>query len=186
MLAAALLVLAVMVPGTAAAANDNPLSNVPEQYDPAIAAAAGELGVSADELKNASRDELQKLICTELEDVSSDELTARVQNALSEVPEEQLADLSEAERAQLEARLPGLISQLKSACETSAVDDAEDTDAEAADDEADDDAAVPERVDAGGGGLTGSSATAPLLFGGIFAALFGMFGIATVGKRRRA
>jgi hypothetical protein len=180
MLAAVLLVLAVMVPGVAAATSDNPLSKVPPEYEPAIEAAADELGVSLDELKNASRDELQELICTELADVSKDDLTARVQNALSEVPEEQLAELSDAERKQLEAQLPALVGQLKSACEARGVDDAE-----AANDEADDEAPVPDRVESGGGGLTDAGATVPLAFGGIFAALFGVFGIATIGKRRR-
>jgi hypothetical protein len=181
MLAVALMALVAMVPGVAAAGeSDNPLSKVPEQYEPVLEAAAGELGVSVDKLKSASKEDLQKLLCSELEGESAADVSARVKAAMEDVPADELEGLSEIERQQIEAQLPALVSQLKEACEESGVSDTEETD------DSDDDVPVPDRVDAGAGGITGGTASAPLIFGGVFAALFGLFGIAVVGMRRRA
>lgn len=174
MLAAALLALALMVPGVASA-GDNPLSDVPPEFEPAVDAAAGELGVSADELKSASKEELQKLLCGELEGESSADIAARVQQALDDAPKEQLKGLSEGELAQIKTQIPLLISQLKEAC-------AEREDVADADD--DTDVPTPERVDAGAGGLTNADGMVPVAFGGAFALLFGLFGFAIVRMRR--
>jgi hypothetical protein len=186
MLAVALMALAAMVPGVASAGeSDNPLAKVPDQYEPALEAAANELGVSADKLKSASKKELQKLLCAELEGESAADVSARVKAAMEEVPAEELEGLSGPERQQLEAQLPVLVSQIKEACEESGVSDTEETDADESDD-SDDDVPVPDRVDAGAGGVTGDTTSAPLIFGVVFAALFGLFGIAIFGMRRRA
>jgi hypothetical protein len=77
-----------------------------------------------------------------------------------------------------------MISQIKDACEKSGVSDTDETD-DASDDD-DDDVPVPNEVQAGAGGVTGAGSTAPLIFGGVFAALFGLFGVAIIGMRRRA
>jgi hypothetical protein len=185
MLAVALMALAAAVPGVASAEeSDNPLSQVPDKYEPVLDAAAGELGVSSDKLKSASKKELQQLLCSELEGESAADVSARVKAAMEEVPDEQLEGLSQAERQQLEAQLPVLISQIKNACADSGVSEAEEADD--ASDADDDDVPVPDRIDAGAGGVTGTGSTAPLIFGGVFAALFGLFGIAIIGMRRRA
>ena len=185
MVAVAMMALAVAVPGVASAQqSDNPLSDVPAEYEPVLDAAAGELGVSADKLQSASREELQQLLCSELEGQSEQDVLARVHAAMNQVPDEQLEGLSQAERQQLEARLPTLIMQLQAACDDGAVSDTEQADDASSDDESDDDGSVPERVDAGAGGMTDAGAAAPIIFGGLFAALFGLFGIAIVGTRR--
>jgi hypothetical protein len=187
MLAAALLALAVAVPG-AAAADDNPLSKVPPEFEQAIDVAAKELGVSADELQNSSRDDLQKLLCDELEGESAADVAARVKAALDSASADDLGGLSEAEVTQLQGQLPGLISQLKSACADAAedVEETSDADADDADDEDDaDDAPTPTNIETGAGGLTDASGAAvPLVFGGAFALLFGAFGFAVARTRR--
>lgn len=181
MLAAALLALAVAVPGVAAA-DDNPLSKVPPEFEPAIDVAAKELGVSADELKNSSRDDLQKLLCDELEGESADDVAARVKAALDSASADDLGGLSETEVTQLQGQLPGLISQLKSAC-ADAADDVEET-SDADEDDADD-TPTPTNIETGAGGLTDASGAAvPLVFGGAFALLFGAFGFAVARTRR--
>jgi hypothetical protein len=186
MFAVAVMALAVAMPGVASAQqSDNPLSEVPAEYEPVLDAAAGELGVSADKLQSASREELQQLLCSELEGQSKQDVLARVRAAMKQVPDEQLEGLSQAERQQLEARLPTLITQLQAACDDGPVGDTEQAD-DASDDESDDDGSVPDRVDSGAGGVTDAGAAAPIIFGGLFAALFGLFGIAIVGPRRRA
>lgn len=184
MLAVVLMALTIAVPGVASATGDkNPLSEVPPEFDPAVDAVASELGVSADSLKSASRKELQELLCAKLEGESADEVAARVQKALDEVPESELEGVSEVEREAVAAQLPSIISELKKACE--GVSDAEETDDSAAE-ESDDDVPTPTRADMGGGGVNESGTTAPLVFGGIFAALFGLLGVAIIGMRRRA
>ncbi|HSK91523.1 MAG TPA: hypothetical protein VK875_09435 [Euzebyales bacterium] len=161
-----------------ASAGDNPLSDVPPEFEPAVDAAAGELGVSADELKSASKEELQKLLCGKLEGESSADIAARVQQALDDAPKEQLKGLSEGELAQIKTQIPLLISQLKEAC-------AEREDVADTDDASDDtDVPTPERVDAGAGGLTNADGMVPVAFGGAFALLFGLFGFAIVRMRR--
>lgn len=185
MLAAALLALALVVPGVASA-TDNPLSKVPAEFEPAIDVAAEELGVSADELQNSSREDLQKLLCGELEGESADDVAARVQSALDSASAEDLGGLSESEIAQLQAQLPALISQLKSACGDSAGDVEEASDADDADDSGSE-TPTPTNIETGAGGLTDTSGTSvPLVFGGAFALLFGAFGFAVVRMRRRA
>jgi len=184
MLAAALLALAVAVPGVAAA-EDNPLSNVPPEFEPAIDIAAKELGVSADELQNSSSEELQKLLCGELEGESADDVAARVKEALDSASAEDLGGLSESEVSQLQAQLPALIAQLKSACADGAADVEETSDDEKSDD-ADDETPTPTNIETGAGGLTDASGTTvPLVFGGAFALLFGTFGFAVVRMRRQ-
>jgi hypothetical protein len=142
--------------------------------------------VSADKLQSASREELQQLLCSELEGQSNEDVLERVHAAMDEVPEEQLEGLSRAERQQLEAQLPALITQLKNACDDSAVSDTEESDDASSGDGSDDDASTPDRVNAGAGGVTDAGAAAPIVFGGLFAGLFGLFGVAVVGRRRRA
>jgi len=187
MFAVALMVLVVAVPTVASAQqSDNPLSKLPDEYEPVLDAAAGELGVSADKLQSASREELQQLLCSELEGQSNEDVLERVHAAMDEVPEEQLEGLSQAERQQLEAQLPALITQLKNACDDGGVSDAEESDGASSGDGSDDDGSTPDRVDAGAGGVTDASAAAPIVFGGLFAGLFGLFGVAVVGRRRRA
>lgn len=188
MLAAALLALTVAVPGVAAATGggENPLSKVPAEFEPALEAAADELGISAGELKNSSRDELQDLVCTELDGRSATDIAAAVQDAIDNVPKEQLEGLSSAELALLEEQLPTLIAQLKSAC-AEGVAEAEGTSDDGAASDSDDDTPVPERVDAGAGGLTDATGSkVPVIFGAAFAIMFGVFGIALIGMRRRA
>lgn len=169
----------VAAPGVAAAgeSDDSPLSKVPEQYQPIVDVAAEELGVSADELRSASRDELQSLVCAELESRSTSDLVADVEAALEASPPKEYRELSDAQREQLVQQLPTLIGQLEGEyCETSASDDAADADA-------DDDIPVPTRVDTGGGGAA-TAAGAPALFGAVFAALFGLFGVGVTARRR--
>lgn len=169
MLAAVLLVMAVAVPGVAAAdeSDDAPLSELPSEYEPALDAAADQLGVAPEELKSASREELTALLCDKLDETSPDELAAEVSEALDEAPEE----LSEEQRAELERRLPALISQLET--EYCASDEGDDAD----------EIPVPSRIDTGGGGAA-TGAAMPLAFGALFAALFGLFGVGAVGRRR--
>jgi hypothetical protein len=185
MLAVVLMALTVAVPGMASAAGDkNPLSEVPPEFQPAVDAVAAELGISADSLKNASREELQTLLCSELEGESADDVAARVQKALDEIPESQFEGVSEVERQAVESQLPTIIADMKKACKESGVSDAEETDDSAAE-ESDDETPTPNRVDAGGGGVNEAGTTGPLVFGGIFAALFGLLGVAIIGMRRR-
>ena len=184
MLAAALFALAVAVPGAAAATGDNPLSKVPAEFEPAIEIAAQELGVSADDLQNSSREELQDLLCSELESQSADDVAARVKEALASASAEDLGGLSESEVALLQGQLPELISELKAACAEGAgdVEETSDDDAEAGDDS---DTPTPTNIETGAGGLTGASgAVVPLVFGGAFALLFGAFGFAVARSRR--
>jgi hypothetical protein len=185
MLAVALMALTIAVPGVASAGDKNPLSEVPPEFAPAVDAVAEELGVSAESLKSASRKELQTLLCSELEGESAEDVAARVQTALDDIPESELEGVSEVERQAIESQLPTIISEIKSACDESGVNDTEEADDSAAG-ESDDDVPTPNRVDAGGGGVDEAGTTAPLVFGGIFAALFGLFGIAIIGMRRRA
>ena len=184
MLAVVLMALTIAVPGVASAGDKNPLSEVPPEFAPAVDAVAEELGVSAESLKSASRKELQTLLCSELEGESAEDVAARVQKALDDIPESELEGVSEVERQAVEAQLPTIISEIKSACEESGVSDTDETDDSAA--ESDDEVPTPNRVDAGGGGVDAAGTTAPLVFGGIFAALFGLLGVAIIGMRRRA
>jgi hypothetical protein len=178
MLIAASLLLMVVAPGVAAASEgDAPLSEVPERYQPMVEAAAEELGVPADELRSASRDDLQALVCDELESRSTSGLVADVEAALEAAPPKEYRKLSEAEREQLVSQLPTLIGQLEGEyCETSA-------DASTDDGDDEDEIETPTRVDTGGGGAAGA-AGAPVAFGAVFAALFGLFGVAVTGRRR--
>jgi hypothetical protein len=185
MLAVVLMALTIAVPGVASAGDKNPLSEVPPEFEPAVDAVAAELGISADSLKSASREELQTLLCSELEGESADDVAARVQKALDEIPESELEGVSEVERQAVESQLPSIIADIKAACEESGVSDTEETDDSGAE-ESDDDVPTPSQVDAGGGGVDQAGTTAPLVFGGIFAALFGLFGVAIIGMRRRA
>jgi hypothetical protein len=187
MLAVALMALTIAVPGVASATGDeNPLSEIPPQYEPALEAVAAELGVSADSLQSASREELQTMLCSELEGESAEEAAARVKSALADIPDSELEGVSEVEREAIESQLPEIVSEVKTACEESGVSDTEETDDSAEEaDESDDDVPTPNRVDAGGGGNEAST-SAPLVFGGIFAGLFGLFGVAIIGMRRRA
>jgi len=186
MLAAGLLALAVVVPGVAAA-SDNPLSEVPPAFEPAIDVAARELGVSADELQNSSRKDLQKLLCGELEGESAGDITARVQDALDSASADELGGLSDSEIEQLKAQLPTLISQLKTACASGAGDVEETSDDDEADDGESDETPTPTNIETGAGGLTDTSgAMVPLAFGGAFALLFGAFGVAVARMRHRA
>ena len=180
MLVAASLVLMVFAPGVAAAgeSDDSPLSKVPEQYQPMVDVAAEELGVSSEELRSASRDELQSLVCDQLESRSTQQLVADVQAALASSPPKEYRELSDAEREQLAEQLPTIIGQLEGEyCETST--------AESTDDSDDDEIPTPSRVDTGGGGAA-EAGGAPVLFGALFAALFGLFGVGVTARRRGA
>lgn len=177
-LVAASLVLMVSAPGVAAAgeSDDSPLSKVPEQYQPMVEVAAEELGVSPEELRSASRDELQSLVCSELESRSTSQLVADVEAALESSPPKEYQELSEAERGQLVEQLPAIIGQLEGEyCETGA--------AGSSDDSGDDEIPVPTRVDTGGGGAAAAGG-APAVFGAVFAALFGLFGVGVTARRR--
>jgi predicted RecB family endonuclease len=166
-LAAALLVLAVAVPGVAAAeesTDEKPLSDVPSEYEPALDAVAKEFGVSADDLKSASKEELQTLVCSQIDDMTVAEALALAEPALAELTDE--------ERQQVEEQLPLLWDKMKSEVCVS-------------DDEVDDGVEeVPSRVDTGGGGSAGG--TLPAMFGAVFAGLFGIFGLRTITRRRQA
>jgi hypothetical protein len=166
MLAAALLVLAVAVPGVAAAeekASEKPLSDVPSEYEPALDAVAQELGVSSDDLKGASKEELQKLLCAHIDELTVEEVLALAEPAL--------ADLTAEERAQVEEQLPLLWDKLKSdvCVHADEVDEGVDQ--------------VPSRVDTGGGGMS-SGRTLPALFGAVFAGLFGALGVRVISRQR--
>ncbi|MBW3604823.1 MAG: hypothetical protein KY460_07930 [Actinobacteria bacterium] len=193
MLAVTLLLTALMS-GVALAgeSDDHPLADLPKEYAPALDAAASQLGVSSADLTSASRDELESLLCSKLEKSSAEEIAAGAKQALADAPEEQLKDLSEAQRAQLEARLPSIIAELESEyCATSATaDDHGDSDSDDDGSSAGSDSGtttsesgipVPTRVDTGGGGAA-DGLLVPAAFGGLFAALFGLFG---VGMMRR-
>lgn len=194
MLAAALLVLTVLLPTVAAAqeSDDAPLSDVPSQYVPALRAAAQGLGLSYDELTSASEDELQELLCSKLDETPTDEIVAEARKALDEAPDDELAELSDAERRQLEANLPVIIAQIESqycdAATTSGDDAATSGDETAGGDTSTDDASedgdipVPTRIDTGGGG-TGGTGMVPVAFGTLFAALFGLVGVGVTGRR---
>lgn len=189
MLAVALLALTVAVPSVAAAeeSDDAPLSEVPAKYQAVIEVAAQELGVSASELQSASRQELQDLLCSKLDSTPTDELVADVKQALEEAPPAALADTSDAELAQLEAQLPTIIAQIEDqycdgADEEAGADEAA---GGAGTDESDSGIPTPSRIDTGGGGAAAAGG-APFAFGGLFAALFGLFGIGLMGRRRKA
>lgn len=188
MLAAALLVLVIVLPTAAVAqeSGDAPLSDVPQQYEPALRAAADGLGLSYDELTSASEEELQTMLCGELADTPTDQIVAQARTALEEAPADELAELSDAERQQLIANLPAIIAQVESQyCDDAATSgDAEDDAAASGDDASSDDGEipVPTRVDTGGGGA-GGAGTVPAAFGALFAALFGLVG---VGVTRRS
>lgn len=207
MLVAALLVLTVVLPTAAMATgpDDAPLSDVPSEYVPALRAAADGLGLSYDELTAASKDELQTLLCDTLEETSTDEIVAQARAALDEAPEEELAELTDAERKQLIANLPAIIGQIESQyCDGdggTSDDDSDDVDVDTHDDagssadddtSADDDSSsdassdgdipVPTRVDTGGGGA-GDAGSIPAAFGALFATLFGLVGVGVTRKR---
>jgi hypothetical protein len=191
MLVAASLVLMVFAPGSAVAgeSDDSPLSKVPEQYQPMVDVAAEELGVSSEDLESASPGDLRSLVCAELESRSTSQLVADVQAALEASPPKEYQDLSEAEREQLEQQLPTLIGQIEGEyCETSAAGSSDDSDADDGSDAGDDrdgEIPVPTRVDTGGGGAAAAGG-APVLFGVLFAALFGLFGVGVTARRRDA
>jgi hypothetical protein len=188
MLVAALLLVVIVLPTAAMAGEpeDAPLSDVPGAYEPALRAAAEGLGLSYDELTSASEDELQTLLCDTLDGTSTDQIVAQAKAAMDEAPEEELAELSDAERAQLIANLPAIIAQVESQyCDDDAAaggdeadDDETDADAGASGDDAasDGDIPVPTRVDTGGGG-TGDAGMVPVAFGALFATLFGLVGV---------
>lgn len=181
-LAAALLASAVVVPGVAAASTDNPLSELPSEYEPALDMTAEELGVAPDELKDSSQEELLTLLCAELEGTSADDAVSRVRKALDSASSDDLGGLSESEVAKLEAQLPMLIAQLKTAC----ADSAGDVD-ETSDDSDDAVTPTPSNIETGAGGLMSApGAGVPLAFGAAFALLFGAFGLAVVRMRRSA
>ena len=197
MLVAALLLAVIVLPTAAMAGEpeDAPLSDVPGAYEPALRAAAEGLGLSYDELTSASEDELQTLLCDKLDETPTDQIVAEARAALDEAPEEELAELSDAERAQLIANLPAIIAQVESQyCQDGGEDTATGGD-EAGDDETDagagasgDDTAsasdipVPTRVDTGGGGA-GDAGMVPVAFGALFAALFGLVGVGVTLRR---
>ncbi|HEX6255747.1 MAG TPA: hypothetical protein VFZ70_08035 [Euzebyales bacterium] len=172
----ATLLVALLVP-TAALAQDagTPLSQVPDEYEPALRLVADELGVSYDDLATASAGELQGALCTQLDATSTDELVADTRTALAQVPDSQLQALSDAERARLDENLPGIIARI----ETEYCAGAGEAPRKVGD------VPVPERVDTGGGG-TGDDAALPLAFGALFATLFGAVGITLTGRRGRA
>lgn len=189
-LIAVALLLTALIPGVAFAgeSDDNPLAGLPSQYEPAVDAAAAQLGVSAEELTSASRDELESLLCSKLDESSAEEIAAGAKEALANAPEEDLKKLSADQRAQLEARLPSLIKELEAEyCTTSnTVDDDDDAAADGSGSDSDATTSesgipVPNRVDTGGGGAA-DAPLVPLVFGGLFAGLFGLFG---VGLTRR-
>ncbi|CAN5912727.1 hypothetical protein BH23ACT10_BH23ACT10_09230 [soil metagenome] len=191
-LIAVALLLTALIPGVAFAgeSDDNPLAGLPDQYEPAVDAAASQLGVSAEELTSASRDELESLLCSKLDESSVEEIAAGAKEALADAPDKDLEKLSADQRAQLEARLPSMIRELEAEyCATSnTVDDDDDAAADgSSDSDSDSDATsesgipVPNRVDTGGGGAA-DGPLVPLAFGALFAGLFGLFG---VGVTRR-
>jgi hypothetical protein len=183
MLTVVLMALTIAVPGVAsAAADENPLSEVPPEFEPAVEAVAAELGVTADDLQSASREELQTMLCAELEGESADEAAARVKSALDDA---ELENVSEVERQAVESQLPQIISEVKKACDESAVADTEETD-DSAEEESEDDVPTPDRVDAGGGGVNETGVNDTLVYGGIFGTLFVLLGVALIGMRRRA
>lgn len=204
MLAVALLLTALMS-GVALAgeSDDHPLADLPKEYAPALDAAASQLGLTSADLTSASRDELESLLCSKLETSSTDEIAAAAKQALADAPEEQLKDLSDAQRAQLEARLPSIIAELEAEyCTTSATADDDDGDSDGADDgDHDDDGSsagsdsgtttsesgipAPTRVDTGGGGAA-DGLLVPAVFGGLFAALFGLFGVGVMRRQHDA
>jgi hypothetical protein len=180
-LVAALLVLTAMVPAAALAqeASDEPLSDVPSTYEPALRAAAEGLGLSYDELTAASEEELQSVLCAKFDELSTEDIVAQARAALAEASDGALAGLSDDERTQLEANLPTIIGQVES--EYCAAGGSSSGDARA-EERTTGDIPVPNRVDTGGGGAGGAGAV-PMAFGLLFATLFGLVGIGVTGRR---
>lgn len=233
--AVALLLMALM-PGMALAgeSDDHPLASLPSEYAPALEAAAAQLGVSSEQLTSASGEELESLLCSKLDQSSVNQFAARATAALNDASLKDVENLSAAQHAQLEARLPSLIRELEAKyCTTAAGGDGVRTDVAAGSgadasgsagsasgdagsggsaaaasgsggsgsaasgsaDSASGGAAagttsdsgipVPNRVDTGGGGAADGQLL-PLAFGGLFAALFGLFGVGVMRRQQDA
>jgi hypothetical protein len=167
------LLVALLLP-TAALAQDAgaPLSQVPDEYEPVLRIVADELGLAYDELAAASPDEFRGALCAEFDATSTDQLVADTRAALSQVPDGQLAALSEAERAQLDENLPTIIARIETDYCAPAADAARKVGG----------VPVPEHVETGGGG-TGDDGALPLAFAALFATLFGAVGITLTGRR---
>lgn len=193
--AAALLLLALAVPGVAAATEEgNPLSELPPEYEPVLDAAAEEFGVSADELRAASRDELETIACTELQGRSVDDIAQKAEAALAEAPAEAQDQLTPERRAELERRLPALLASVEA--QVCASDDG--TDGTGAQDaggagagggETDGapaagtvDFPIPTRVDTGAGG---AATTSTLVGAGVLGLAFATMGGVAMAWRRR-
>lgn len=194
-LAAALLVLMVLLPGAALAAESgNPLAELPPEYEPAVDAAAKEFGVDAEELKSASRSELEDLLCGELQALSAEEIAKKAKAAIDDLPAADREKLTPARIAQLESQLPALMVALEA--DLCADDDAGSDSPD--DDSSTDDAAAPQsagdsgdsgsgtiptpnRIDTGAGGsVTPTGIIAAVLAGAL--ALLGT--VAAAGRRR--
>lgn len=202
-LLAVALLLTALIPGLALAAesDDHPLAGLPKEYKPVVAAAASQLGVSADELESASDSELESLLCSKLKESSVEEIAAGAKKALADAPKKDLKHLSDAQRSQLEARLPGLIRELEAKYCTTATttSDTTDSDDEGGATHSDSDEAsgstgsttsesgipVPNRVDTGGGGAA-DGVTVPVAFGALFASLFGLFGVGVMRRQQES
>lgn len=193
--------------------DERPLAELPSEYAPALDAAAKQLGVSADKLTSASGDELETLLCSKLDESSAEEIAAGAKEALANAPESELKKLNAGQRAQLAARLPSFIMELEAKyCTTSngaggasggggdAAAGAGDSGGSESGSEGsgsegsgsassgsgatttDSGIPVPNRVDTGGGGAA-DGALVPLVFGGLFASLFGLFGVGLVRRQ---
>jgi hypothetical protein len=171
----AALLVALLLPTAALAQDaDAPLSQVPDEYVPALRLVAGELGLSYDELATASADELRSALCTQLDATSDEQLVAETRAALADVPDSQLQALSDAERVQLDENLPRIITGIRTDYCAPAADAAKKVG----------DVPVPQRVETGGGGAGDADRALPLVFGALFGALFGAVGITLTGRRR--
>lgn len=179
------LLLLALVPGVASATDaEQPLAEVPAEYDPALEAAQQELGTDLD-LRSATRAELETLFCEELAGLTADEVAARADDVLASIPEEDLEELTPEDRAAIEAQLPTLLATLKAdlcngdeAASTAAAE-TDDDDSDAADDGG---IVTPNRIDTGSGG--GSSAVPTGLLAAVVAlAALVLAGVGYGGRR---
>lgn len=211
-----LLLAALMLPAAALAqeADGPPLADVPAAYEPALQLAAQQLGLSYDELRSASREELQQTLCAALDRTTHEQVVADARAALDSATDEQLAALSASERQRLHTNLPAIVAAVdREYCDEAATgDDGEATPSGGADaaDAVDETGATPDADegatgDAGeadddavttvddipvpnrvdtGGGGAGDGQQLPAAFGALFATLFGALGVAATARRR--